>query len=265
MDAKKLFKAFLNDLRTDFSSEEFKYSESEIADFEEMITPKILKVVQHDKTMFEESFEVFGKDVAPLLRIYSKLDKYWKHIQSCAFASFLSGNIKGKISKLLESFKDSFGGKESELDKVLGTEESRVKVSEILEFVMSTKLAKVVASLVETIDISSLGIDFENPEDMLRSIQEPSNKIMETVMKKVKDELDTRLRRGDFTKEQLVRDIENIKVKVQEAFGDMFNDMLGGRKADVPSAAILGNTPEARRARMIARMRRKVEENKTKH
>ena len=53
-------------------------------------------------------------------------------------------------------------------------------------------------------------------------------------------------------------------MKVQEAFGDMFNDMLGGRKADVPSAAILGNTPEARRARMIARMRRKVQENKTK-
>jgi hypothetical protein len=129
---------------------------------------------------------------------------------------------------------------------------------------MTTRLAKVVTSLVETIDISSLGIDFDNPEDMLKSIQEPSNKIMETIMKKVKDELDIRLRRGDFTKEQLVRDIENIKMKVQEAFGDMFNDMLGGRKADVPSAAILGNTPEARRARMIARMRRKVQENKTK-
>jgi hypothetical protein len=55
-----------------------------------------------------------------------------------------------------------------------------------------------------------------------------------------------------------MRDIENIKVKIQEAFGDMFNDMLGGRKADVPASAILGNTPEARRARMMARLRRKV-------
>ena len=127
---------------------------------------------------------------------------------------------------------------------------------------MSTKLAKVVSSLVETIDIASLGIDFDNLEDALKSIQEPSNKIMETVMKKVKDELDSRLRKGEFTKEQLVRDIETIKVKIQGAFGDMFNDMLGARKADVPSSTLLGNTPEARRARMMARLKRKVAERK---
>ena len=94
----------------------------------------------------------------------------------------------------------------------------------------------------------------------MKSIQEPSNKIMENIMKKVKEELDMRLRRGDFTKEQLMRDIENIKVKIQEAFGDMFNDMLGGRKAEVPAAVMMGNTPEARRARMMARLRRKVAE-----
>jgi hypothetical protein len=42
--------------------------------------------------------------------------------------------------------------------------------------------------------------------------------------------------------------------------GDMFNDMIGGRKADVPASVIMGNTPEARRARMMARLRRKVAE-----
>lgn len=258
MDAKKMFKAFLNDLKDE--CEGLVFSDTTVSDFEEMITPKILKVLQRDRTMFEESFEVFGKDVSTILRSKPELDKYWKHIQSCSFASFLSGDIKGKIGKLLESFNGVFNGHESELDKILGSEESRSKVSEILEFVMSTKLAKVVTSLIETIDISSLGIDFDNPEDALKSIQEPSNKIMETVMKKIKDELDMRLRRGDFTKEQLMHDMENIKVKIQEAFGDMFNDMIGGRKADVPASVIMGNTPEARRARMMARLRRKVAE-----
>jgi hypothetical protein len=257
MDAKKLFKAFLNDVNTDFEKN-IKFSDEHVHEFEGFITPKILAVLQRDKSVFHSPFDFCDEDLSPLLRDCS--DKYWKHIQSCAFASFLSGDIKGKIAKLLETFKGF--GQESELDKVLGTEESRSKVSEIMEYVMTTKLAKVVTSLIETIDISSLGIDFDNPEDMLKSIQEPSNKIMETVMKKIKDELDTRLRRGDFTKEQLMRDIENIKVKVQEAFGDMFNDMLGGRKADVPTSAILGNTPEARRARMMARLRRKVGEMK---
>jgi hypothetical protein len=60
-----------------------------------------------------------------------------------------------------------------------------------------------------------------------------------------------------------MRDIEAIKVKVQAAFGDMFNDMLGGRKADVPAQVLLDNSPEARRARMVARLRRKVGERKT--
>jgi len=257
MDAKKIFKAFLNDLKED--CEGLVFSDSAVADFEEMITPKIMKVLQRDRTIFEESFEVFGKDVSTILRSKPELDKYWKHIQSCFFASFLSGDIKGKIGKLLESFSGAFEG-QTEIDKLLGSEESRSKVSEIMEFVMSTKLAKVVTSLVETIDISSLGIDFDNLEDAMKSIQEPSNKIMENIMKKVKEELDMRLRRGDFTKEQLMRDIENIKVKIQEAFGDMFNDMLGGRKAEVPAAVIMGNTPEARRARMMARLRRKVAE-----
>jgi hypothetical protein len=257
MDSKKIFKSFLNDLKED--CEGLVFSDSVVADFEEMITPKIMKVLQRDRTIFEESFEVFGKDVSTILRSKPELDKYWKHIQSCSFASFLSGDIKGKIGKLLESFSGAFEG-QTEIDKVLGSEESRSKVSEIMEFVMTTKLAKVVTSLVESIDISSLGIDFDNLEDAMKSIQEPSNKIMENIMKKVKEELDMRLRRGDFTKEQLMRDIENIKVKIQEAFGDMFNDMLGGRKADVPAAVIMGNTPEARRARMMARLRRKVAE-----
>jgi len=262
MDAKKLFKSFLNDLKSDFPEEKFVFSEEHVKDFEELVGPRIVKVLQRDKSLFHEPFEVFEKDLSPLLRTASQ-EKYWKHIQSCAFASFLSGDMKEKISKLLESFKGVFEGHESELDKVLGSEESRSKVSEIMEYVMTTKLAKVVSSLVETIDISSLGIDFDNPEDAIKSIQNPSNKIMENVMKKIKDELDLRLRRGDFTKEQLVRDIENIKVKIQEAFGDMFNDMLGGRKAEVASSDILGNTPEARRARMMARLRRKLNEKKT--
>jgi hypothetical protein len=259
MDAKKSFKAFLSELKSAFPSEEF--GEVDIAEYETMITPKVLQILQKDRKLFEEPFEVFDVDIAPLVR--ANPDRFWKHIQSSSFAAFLSGDIKGKVGKLLDNFKHLWGGSTTEIDKILGSEESRSKVSEILEFVMSTKLAKIVSSLVETIDIASLGIDFDNPEDALKSIQEPSNKIMETVMRKIKDELDSRLRRGEFSKEQLVQDIERIKVKVQEAFGDVFNDMLGGRKADVPATALLSNTPEARRARMMARLRRKVSERKS--
>ena len=102
MDAKKLFKAFLNDLNNDFDKQ-FKFSEEHIQEFEQFVTPKILKILQRDKTLFHEPFEFCDQELSSLLR--DPHEKYWKHIQSCSFASFLSGDIKGKLSKFLESFK----------------------------------------------------------------------------------------------------------------------------------------------------------------
>ena len=152
------------------------------------------------------------------------------------------------------------GHSTDEFEKVFRTEESRSKVSEILEFCMTTRLARVVTSIVELIDISELGIDFENPEELLKSFE--ANPVMEKIMKKIKGILEDKVRKGEFTKEMLAADIEAIKLKIQAAFGDMFIDMLGGRKASVDSKVILGNSPDARRARMIARMQRKLSERK---
>ena len=60
-------------------------------------------------------------------------------------------------------------------------------------------------------------------------------------------------------------EIEAIKAKVMSLFGNVFNDALGGRRqGNVPAAAIMGNSPEARRQRMIARMQRKLQEKNSK-
>lgn len=265
MDAKKPFKAFRDELRSAFPSVEFaQYKDTDPVQFEELITPIVLKIMQKDKTVFEQEFNVFGVNLSPLFP--QKPDMFWKNIQKCGMAAFLSGDIKGKINKVAESMKEVWGGSghsTDDIDKLLGTEESRSKVSEILEFVMTTRLAKVVMSLAESIDIADLGIDFENPEEVLKSFQaEEASPVLEKMMRKIKTTLEDKVRRGEFTKEMIAADIETIKLKVQTAFGDMFNDMLGGRKATVAPKVILGNSPEARRARMIARLRRKLEERK---
>jgi hypothetical protein len=52
-----------------------------------------------------------------------------------------------------------------------------------------------------------------------------------------------------------------ITSKVQAIFGDSMNDMLGTRKGPDAKTA-LSNSPEARRARMVARLQRKVAEKK---
>ena len=265
MDPKKSFKAFRDELRSAFPSTEFaQYKDTDPIAFEELITPSILKVMQKDKTLFDTEFVVFETNLSPLFS--SNPDLFWKHIQKCAMSSFLSGDIKGKLNKVAETVKEIWGGSghsSDEIEKLLGTEESRSKVSEILEFVMTTRIAKVVMNLVESIDITELGIDFENPEEVIRTFQAAeANPVIEKVMKKLKTTLEDKVRRGEFTKEMLAADIETIKLKVQTAFGDMFSDMLGGRKADVAPQVILGNSPEARRARMVARLQRKLSERK---
>jgi hypothetical protein len=266
MNATKTFKTFLSELRNASPSTEFSdFKESDIAEFEEMITPSVLKVLQKDKTLFDEPFIVFGADISPIFPDNAAL--IWKNIQSCGITAFLSGDIKEKLGKLTESMKGVWGGaghSTDEIEKLLGTEESRNKISEILEFVMETRIAKVVLKMVEEIDISDLGLDFENPEELMKTFQEgEKNPAIEKVMRKIKTTLEDKVRRGEFTKEMLARDIESIKMKVQLAFGDMFTDMVGGRKAAVPAQVILGNSPEARRARMVARLQRKLAERNT--
>ena len=266
MNAAKVFKSFLSDLRSSFPEAEFaQFKDSDVPEFEELITPSILKVLKKDVSLFESEFVMFGVNLSPLFP--AKSDMIWKHLQSCSIAAFLGGDIKEKFGKIAESLKGVWGNaghSTDEIEKLLGTEESRGKISEIMEFVMSTRIAKVVMSLIDVIDISDLGIDFENPEDVMKTFQDmENNPAIEKIMKKVKSALEDKIRKGEFTKEMLARDIEAIKVKVQTAFGDMFMDMVGGRKANVPPQVVLGNSPEARRARMVARLQRKLGERKT--
>jgi hypothetical protein len=264
MDAKKSFKAFRDELCSAFSDTTFApYTDDVPAKFEELVNPHILKIIQKSPSVFEAPFVVFDVDLSPLFP--TKPEMFWKNIQKCAIAAVLSGDIKGKIEKIAESLKSTWGGAgqhTDEIEKLLGSEESRSKISEILEFVMTTRLARVVMSIAETFDMSDLGIDFENPEEVMKTFQAGDSPAMEKIGRKIKSTLEDKVRRGEFTKEMLAADLEAIKVKVQTAFGDMFTDMLGGRKAGVPSQVILGNSPEARRARMIARLQRKLAERK---
>jgi len=265
MNAPKIFKAFLGELRSAFPATEFSdFKDSDIATFEEQVIPSILKVLKKDATLFNADFLLFGVNVEGLYP--SNPDVFWKHLQPCAIAAFLSGDIKGKLGKVADSFKGMWGDaghSTDEIEKILGSEESRSKVSEILEFIMSTRIARVVMSLTDLIDITELGLDFDDPEELMKNFQNmENNPALEKVLRKVRDALQDKIRKGEFTKEMLARDIEAIKLKVQSAFGDMFNDAIGGRKADVAPQVLLGNSPEARRARMVARLQRKVAERK---
>jgi len=265
MEAKKPFKAFLNDLRSSFPDITFnQYTDDDLSEFEEWCTPRVLQIIQKDKAAFEEPFELFGQDIAYLF--HKKPEIFWTNIQQCSMGALMSGNVKEKFSKIMDSVKSIWGGSGQsvdEIEKVLGSPEAQSKVSDLIEFIMNTRLAGVVTSIMESVDLTELDINLDKPEEIAALFQNlQSNPAIQKVMLKLKSILEDKVRQGEFSREIIMRDIETIKLKLKDIFGDMFNDMLGGRHADVPASVVLGNSPEARRARMMARLKRKVGERK---
>ena len=59
-----------------------------------------------------------------------------------------------------------------------------------------------------------------------------------------------------------MQEFEILNSKIQEFFGESLNEALGTQKADVASDILLSNSPEARRARMLARLQRKLKDRK---
>jgi hypothetical protein len=68
------------------------------------------------------------------------------------------------------------------------------------------------------------------------------------------------MRSGSLKKEDFVREIEMLKEKFKHSLGKLFKTEMFG-ETDRPtqtSETIMSNHPEARRARMLARLQRKV-------
>jgi hypothetical protein len=95
-------------------------------------------------------------------------------------------------------------------------------------------------------------------------IKDPENPVVKTMMSKVHGMIEEKMKRGEINQQVIIQEVETIKAKAIGLFGNIFNDALGGRKSDVPSTVLMGNSPEARRQRMIARMQRKLHEKNSK-
>ena len=269
MNARKIFREFASYLQDTFPTYSVtkKFDDTEIPKFEEVFLPEIFKILKKDKSLFDEPRVVFDVNVSELflLNETSQLP-IWKFMQTCAIAAFLGENIKEKIGTILESLKLAIGESgqaTDEIDKLIGNEESQSKIGEILEYIINSRLSSVVMNIIQSIDFSELDFDVESQEDvmeMAKNIQ--SNPAFEKIIKQLRDLLQDKIKAGQISQQEIVQEVETIKVKIQEAFGDMFEGALGGRKADVAPEVIMSNSPDARRARMIARMQRKVKEKR---
>uniref|UniRef100_A0A6C0CHS8 Uncharacterized protein n=1 Tax=viral metagenome TaxID=1070528 RepID=A0A6C0CHS8_9ZZZZ len=261
MDTTKIFEGFLNEVRKAFPDV------SPVPKFEddlktiETYYPDALKILQRDDTFFtEKARTLFGVDLTALWKRECPKEELWKHFQMCMIGGFLHGDIKDKIGSIIEIFKSYWtgtGNQSDEVNKILNDKNSEDHFKSILEFIMNTRIAKLFTNIIEQIDPSEFNLNIESPEQLMEMVRDPENPVVKKLVNKIQNLLKGKMQRGEITQQQITAEVEAIKAKVTSLFGDMFNDALGLNKGDTPAAVLVGNSPEARRQRMLARLQKK--------
>ena len=242
-------------------------SEDLFKHIEDTFLPHLLRVLQKDNALIAEV------DLFPGMKAtWAGDEKEWKLLHMAILYSVLHGNPQEKFGKILETVKSMVPGgspQADEISKILEDEENQNSFQEILELVMNTRLASLMGDIVQSIKFDDLNIDFENPEQVLNMMRNPQESpVLQELMERAKSVLEDRVKSGKINQQELVREIEMIRAKFQSAFGKYLNEMIvgdtGGGTTGNTSQQILSNSPEARRARMLARLQKKQKEKARK-
>jgi hypothetical protein len=230
---------------------------------EQTFLPHLLRVLQKDNTLLSEV------DLFPGLRVaWQGSEEQWKALQMGLLYSVLHGDPKEKFGTLFEAIKKlvpglggSEGGKD-EIQSILEDEETKGALSEMMELIMGTRLVSLVGDIVQNLSFESLGLDLENPESILEMLRNPQGHAgLTELMDRAKAILEDRVSSGKLNPAELRRDIELIRAKFQSSFGKYLNEAIvgdaGGGTTGNTAQQILSNHPDARRARMLARLQKK--------
>lgn len=268
MNTEKPFKKFWGDLHSKFP-EEFtrKFEESDIEEFGKVFASDCVLILQKDETMWETPKILFDVDLSDLWkRETSSHEIIWRHLQPCGIAYMMTKDFVPYFKEsipMLTPILRNFTSKKDEIDELLEDTENFSKLTEFFTFIKDLRIVSYLLNLIEKIDFSEIDLDSQDLEDVFKNFDRISQSPkFQKVQQEMKSKFEEKVRNGDISREVIASDVEKIKQKAIELFGDIFNDILGSRKQEVQAATILGNTPEARRARMIARLQRKLKDRK---
>lgn len=230
---------------------------------EDTLLPHLLRVIQRDNTLLSE-IELF-----PGLKVeWEGTDDQWKRLHMALIYSVLHGNPKEKFGKVMEAFKGIVPGGSAQADdiqKILEDEDTQNSMSEMLELIMNTRLVSLVGDVIQSLEFADLNLNLEDPEQLLRMLQNPQeNEALKEMMDRARMVLEEKIKSGKIDQEGLRRDIENIRAKFQSSFGKYINQAVLGEDAGNTTGntpqQILSNHPDARRARMLARLQKKQQQ-----
>lgn len=242
-----------------------KASEALFSHLEQVFLPHLLRVIQKDNTLLSE-VELFPGIKAK----WEGTDEEWKMLFLALFGTLLQGNPKEKISKILETLKTAIPGmgatesQTEEIQSILDDEDTKSSMSELFELILNTRLLSVVTDMLQSLDLTDLGIDFDDPEEVVQLLRNPQNSdVLNRLMDRAKSVLEDRIKTGKIDPNELQRDIEMVRAKFQSSFGKYLNETLLGAQGNTTgntAEQILSNHPDARRARMMARLQKRHQE-----
>ena len=242
---------------------ELRANEELFQHIETVLLPHLLRVVKRDDTLFQD-IELF-----PGIKVvWKSSDDNWKKVQMALVYAVLNGNPKEKFAKVMEAMKGAIPGTAAQTDevqKILEDEETQSSMTEMLELIMSTRLVSLVGDIIQSINLEEINIDFEDPERLLQMLRNPQqSELLNEIMMRARAVLEEKIRSGKLNQNELRRDIEKIRAKFQSSFGKFLNQaVLGedtGNTTGNTAQQILSNHPDARRARIMARLQRKHEQ-----
>jgi hypothetical protein len=246
-----------------------KATEDLFAHIEETLLPHLLRVIQKDNTLFTGEGHVTLLPGVDISGVWTGDDDGWKAVHMALLYSVLHGDPKEKFGKILETIKSVVpglgGGRTTdEIMKVLEEEETQSSLKDMLDLVMNTRLASIIGDIVQSIKYDDLGIDMENPEQLLGMLERPAeNPALTKLMERAQSALEERVKSGKINQQELMREVEMIRARFQSEFGKYLNQMVvgpGGNTTGNTAEQIMSNSPDARRARMLARLQRKQRE-----
>jgi len=232
------------------------------AHLENVLLPHVLRVIQKDNALLAE-VELFPGMKVP----WDGTDEAWSRLQTALIYAVLHGDPKEKFGKILESVKSMFPGSHAdELDSILNDEDTKDSLKEMLDLIINTRLASIVGEIAQSISLEDLGVNLENPEELLAVMRNPQESpVIAEIMERAQAILEDRIRTGKINQQEIAREIEMLRAKFQSSFGRYLNQMVVGDEGNTTgntAAQILSNHPDARRARMLARLQKKQKARK---
>ena len=244
-----------------------KAKEEHFAHIEQTLLPHLLRVIQKDDTLLAE-VELF-----PGIKVeWESSEDNWKKLHMALLYSVLHGDPKEKFGKIFDAVKGLIpggGAQADEISRILEDEDTKSSMSEILELLMGTRLMSLVGDMVSSIKMEDLDISLDDPEKLLEMMRNPQDSpALKELMDRAKMILEDKIKTGKINQQELVKEVEVIRAKFQSSFGKYLNEALigeeNGPRTGNTAQQLLSAHPDARRARMLARLQRKQQEKARK-